>query len=244
MRLLIAEDELLARSSLTHLCRQQPDIEIVAGVETGAAAIEAARAHHPDLLLLDAELRDMSGFEVLDSVQIAPEPLAIIVTAQPQNAVQAYEANAVDCLTKPVNAHRLHLAIGRARDRLLSDRRSLTEVPRHLAAEKGHRLFFIGIETIDCIRADGNYVLIHSGQERYIARNTVKNLSELLTPAGFVRIARSLVINLSRVAYAERAEGGAFEFTLRSGECFTSTPSFRRGILEEIHQGRRRTPIG
>ncbi len=87
-------------------------------------------------------------------------------------------------------------------------------------------------------------MLIHSGQEPYIARNTVKNLAGLLIPAGFVRIARSLVINLSRVAYAERAGGGAFEFTLRSGERFSSTPSYRRGILEEIHQGRRRTPIG
>ncbi len=154
MRLLIAEDEPLGRSSLTHLCRQQPDVEIVAGVETGAAAIEAARVHRPDLLLLDAELRDMSGFEVLGSVHIAPEPLAIIVTAQPQNAVQAYEANAVDCLTKPVSVHRLHSAIGRARDRLLSDRRRLAEVPRHLAAEKGHRLFFIAVGSIDCLQFD------------------------------------------------------------------------------------------
>jgi two-component system, LytTR family, response regulator len=239
MRLLIVEDEPQTRSNLTCLCQQQPDLQIVARASTGASAIAATLEHRPEVLLLDVELQDMSGFQVLSALRPASEPLAIMVTAQPQNALQAFEANALDCLPKPVDRQRFNSAISRARDRLHSDRLVVRDIPRHLTGEKGHKLYFIPIESIDSITADGNYVQIHAEGERYISRNTLKSLEAMLSPAGFVRIARACLINLRQVAFAEKLPGGGFEFALRSGERAASTPAFRKAILGEIYKHQR-----
>jgi two-component system, LytTR family, response regulator len=110
--------------------------------------------------------------------------------------------------------------------------------PLRLTGEKGQRLFFIDVALIDYIEADGNYVSIRAGGDRYIARNTLKNLAAALAPSGFIRITRSLLVNLHRVACAERLGGGSFEFTLRTGKRLASTPTFRCGILEEVRQER------
>jgi two-component system, LytTR family, response regulator len=239
MRLLIAEDEPQTRSDLAHLCQQQPDLQIVARANTGADAIAATLEHRPEVLLLDVELKDMSGFQVLSALRPASEPLAIMMTAQPQSALQAFEANAFDCLPKPVDRNRFNSAISRARDRLHSDQPTIQEVPRHLTGEKGRRLFFIALETIDSITADGNYVQIHAEGERYIARNTLKSLEGLLAPAGFVRIARERMINLRQVAFAEKLVGGVFEFALRGGDRVASAASFRRTILGQMYKCQR-----
>jgi len=106
--------------------------------------------------------------------------------------------------------------------------------PRHLLGEKAQRLYFIEPETIDYIEADGNYVKIHVGESSYISRNTVKHLTAALAPAGFVRIERSLLVNLHHVAFAERVGHGAFALTLNNGRRLLSTPTYRKGILEAL----------
>jgi two-component system, LytTR family, response regulator len=244
MRLLIVEDEPLTRTHLARLCRQQPDLEIVAQAGSGAAAIEAVRVYRPNLMLLEVDLADMCGFEVLRALRAAPEPLAILVASAPDCAARAFEANAVDYLTRPIDDGRFRAAIGRARERLHAEHRSPAAPPLRLVGEKGRRLFFIEVELIDYIEADGNYVSIRAGEERYIARNTLKNLAAALAASGFVRITRSLLVNLHRVAFAERLGGGSFEFTLRSGMRLASTPTFRRGILEEMRQEQPLSPTG
>ncbi|MGB6602827.1 MAG: LytTR family DNA-binding domain-containing protein [Steroidobacteraceae bacterium] len=244
MRLLIVEDDPLTRTQLARLCRQQPDLEVVAQADSGAAAIEAARVHRPNLMLLEVNLADMCGFDVLRAVGPACEPLAILVAAAPDGAARAFEANAVDYLTRPIDAWRFRSAIGRARERLHAERHPPGSAPLRLVGEKGRRLFFIEVELIDYIQADGNYVSIRAGEDRYVARNTLKNLAAALAPSGFVRITRSLLVNLHRVAFAERLGGGSFEFTLRSGMRLASTPTFRRGILEEMHQEQSLSPAG
>jgi DNA-binding LytR/AlgR family response regulator len=123
-------------------------------------------------------------------------------------------------------------------ERLQFGRRLATAAPLRLTGEKARRLFFIDVELIDYIEADGNYVSIRAGEDGYIARNTLKNLAAALGPRGFIRITRSLLLNLHRVAFAERLGGGSFEFTLRTGKRLASTPTFRRSILEELRQER------
>jgi DNA-binding LytR/AlgR family response regulator len=127
---------------------------------------------------------------------------------------------------------------GGGRERLHFGQHPGAAAPLRLTGEKGRRLFFIDVELIDYIEADGNYVSIRAGEECYIARNTLKNLAAALASSGFVRITRSLLVNLRRVAFAERLGGGSFEFTLRTGKRLASTPTFRRGILEEVRQER------
>lgn len=254
MRTLIVDDEPLACARLTRMCRQRPELQVVAEAGSGAAAIAAIRAHHPDLVLLDVELQDMTGFDVLRALDIDQDPVAIMVTAHPEYALQAFATEAVDFLTKPVDAERFASAIARARRRVsLSERaqpplhRPAASVPApigervatpqsRLVGERAHRLYFLEIPTVDYIESDGNYVIIHSGEDRYISRNTLKHLGTALAPAGFLRIEKSLLINVRRIAYAERIGQGEFAFIMRGGQRLVSSRSYRRAIIEEIRR--------
>jgi DNA-binding LytR/AlgR family response regulator len=111
-------------------------------------------------------------------------------------------------------------------------------LPHQLTGERAQRLYFIEPEAIDYIESEANYVALHVGDEHYLARNTVKHLAGVLAPLGFVRIERSLLVNLRKVAFAERLDRGAFAFTLRTGRRLVSSGTYRQGILEEIRRGR------
>jgi len=250
MRVVIVDDEPLARSRLVRLCEEQAGLQIVAQAATGADAIEAIKAHRPDVVLLDVELQDMTGFDVLRSLESREGPLAIMVTAHPEHAMRAFDSDAVHYLTKPVDGRRLGNAIVRARSRLSLDRAaagvesglgggaSASVAPlRQITGEKAQRLYFIDVETIDYVESEANYVALHVEDERYLTRNTMKHLAGVLGPLGFVRIERSLLINLRRVAFAERLDRGAFVFTLRNGRRLVSSSTYRKGILEEIRRG-------
>lgn len=251
MRTVIVDDEPLARSQLQRLCRAHSDLEVVAEADSGAAAIETIRGHRPDLVLLDVELRDMTGFDVLAALNARNAPLTIMVTAYPQHAAEAFNTQAIDYVTKPVAPQRFGAAIERARARQTSSsiaglsrqiaeevRASLRALslagPVQLVGEKARCLHFIEPDTVDYIESDGNYVTIHVGEERYITRNSVKNLARLLVPVGFVRIERSLLLNLRRVAFAEKVGRSTFAFTLRTGRRLASGRTYRRHILRSI----------
>jgi two-component system LytT family response regulator len=238
MRIVIVDDEPLARSRLVHLCQQHAGLQIVAQAGSGADAIEAIKTHQPDLVLLDVELQDMSGFDVLRSLESREGPLAIMVTAHPEHAMRAFDSNAVHYLTKPVDGRRLGNAIVRARNRLALDRADpAINSLRQITGEKAQRLYFIDVETIDYVESEANYVALHVDDEQYLARNTMKHLADVLGPLGFVRIERSLLINLRRVAFAERLDRGAFVFTLRNGRRLVSSSTYRKVILDEIRRG-------
>lgn len=250
MRILIADDEPLARNRLASLCAGQRDLDVVAQAESGRAAIEAIRALRPDVLLLDVELRDMTGFDVLQALNRGEEPLTIMVTAHPQHAVTAFDAAAIDYLTKPVDERRFGAAIERARNRrgqmqavhvreTVQSEMGSTPVtkPIQLVGERQRRMYFLDAETVDYVESEGNYVLIHVGTERYISRNSVKNLALTLAPAGFVRIERSLLVNMRRVDFAERLGHGTFAVTLRSGVRLLSGPTYRKAVVAEIRHG-------
>jgi two-component system LytT family response regulator len=249
---MIVDDEPLARSALRRLCAEQPDLTIIAEADSGAAAIKAALAYRPQLLLLDVDLQDMSGFDVLRSLAKQDELAAILITAHSKYAVRAFEAEAIDYLTKPVDPARFGYAIDRARQRFASPGDALAqEVARQVRAalaecaasphprlvgEKGQRFYFLDAETVDYIVADGNYVIIHCAGERYISRNTVKHLTTTLRRHGFVRIERSLLLNLHRVEFVERQGQGEFCFVLRNGERFRSGRTHRKVILRELRR--------
>jgi two-component system LytT family response regulator len=255
MRTLIVDDEPLACARLSRMCRQRPELQVVAEASSGAAAIAAIRAHHPDLVLLDVELQDMTGFDVLRALDIDQDPIAIMVTAHPEYALQAFASEAVDFLTKPVDAERFASAIARARRRVTPSlpapasgggfgggRTALTgerlAAPQaRLVGERAHRLYFLEVANVDYIESDGNYVIIHCGDERYISRNTLKHLSAALAPLGFLRIEKSLLINVRRIAFAERIGQGEFAFTMRGNQRLVSSRSYRRAIIEEIRRG-------
>jgi two-component system LytT family response regulator len=253
LKALIVDDERCGRETLLNLCEADDSVEEVEVAESGATAIKMIRSSRPDLLLLDVELRDMTGFDVLRCLNLAGRPQVVMVTTHEKHAVEAFRFGAIDCLAKPVRADRFASAIERVRERQESacaaticddaaagsPKRIATHAtrgtsPARLVGENSHRLYFLAVDDVDYIEAYGNYVLIHVGQQKYVRRDTIKRLASELRDAEFEWIRRSTLINLARVAFAERLGEGALAFTLISGTRLVS----RTRIRLEVTHGR------
>jgi two-component system LytT family response regulator len=246
MKTLIADHAPRARTTLRHLREAEAGIAEVAVIDSRAAELKMVRANQPDLVLVDVELKDIPGFDVLESLNQARSPAAIMVAAHEKHAVEAFRGGTVGGLAKAAGATRLA-----AEERNESP---LTSAQRHLAANTMHnnrrpstmrlmaansrKLYFLAVEDIDYIEACGNYVLIHTGDQKYIRRDTVKRLALELRDVNFEWITRSLLINLTRVAFAEKLEHGAFAFTLASGTRLVSKNRMRLECARIKHSER------
>jgi two-component system, LytTR family, response regulator len=248
VKILIVEDQARARESLIGLCECRGDMQLVGEAACGKAAIDAAGTLNPDIVLLDAELPDMSGFDLLRAVATDTCPLGIMVSNCADYATRAFEAGAFDYLVMPVAANRFDRAMTRAHYRLndavlgsgpfYSDSselgRRLPVPPRFLVGERQRKLYPLNPKSIDYIEADGNYVTLRVGKVEYLSRDSIKRLSMLLAELGFIRIARSLLVNATAVWYAEVAGHGTFALTLASGVCLHSSAAYRDSILRII----------
>ncbi len=254
MRCLVVGQEGSGRSALMRHCERAGDLEVIGEAEFGAAAIQATRALRPDVLLLNSELPDMSGFDVLRAVRTGPSPLGIIVAPRADQAVTAFAEGAFDYLLDPVSGHRFDLAMERARQHLGSVGISASSArphqakwppggsqdasrippPRFLVGECRHRLYPLELSKIDYIESDGNYVTIRSGGGEYLSRDSIKRLSAALSDQGFLRIERSLLVNIGAVSYVELAGHGSYAFTLACGACLYSGVTYRDGILRVL----------
>jgi len=251
MRFLVVGQDGPGRSALIRHCERAADLKVIGEAEFGAAAIQATRALRPDVLLLNSELPDMSGFDVLRAVRSEPGPLGIIVTPRADHAVTAFAEGAFDYLLDPVSSHRFDQAMERARQRLDSiGSRASAQPPRlpcigpfdasrfpppkFLVGERRQRLYPLELSKIDYIESDGNYVTIRSGGAEYLSRDSIKRLSIVLSDHGFVRIERSLLVNIGAVSYVELAGHGSYAFTLACGACLYSGVTYRDGILRVL----------
>jgi len=245
VKVLIVEDHVHARDNLIGLCECRGDIQIVGEVGCGKAAIGAAGALNPDIVLLDAELPDMSGFDLLRAMAADTSPLGIMVSSCTEHATRAFEEGALDYLVMPVGAKRFDRAMTRARHRLnyvarggghvstgSSELARLVPVPpRFLVGERQRKLYPLDPKSIDYIEADGNYVTLRTGNAEYVSRDSIKRLSLLLAELGFIRITRSLLVNAASVSYAEAVGHGAYALTLNTGVCLHSSARCRESIL-------------
>lgn len=240
MKLFIVDREPSVRSELARLCRRVTDLHVVGEAESGGAAIEAAESLSPDVMFIDVTLPDMSGFDVLRGAATSG-PLGIMTSHQPDLVERAFAEGAVDCLLKPVSADRFDHAIGRARQRHMLDEatkaewtRGILELlgrrPKILVGERQHRLYPLNVEKIDYIEADGNYVTMRVGTAEYVSRDSIKRLAAELGAFGFVRIDRSILLNIRAVEFAEPVGHGILAFTLASGTCLYSSKTYREAI--------------
>jgi len=248
VKILVVDDQAPARDSLIRLCQRSADAQVVGEAACGRAAIDAASTLDPDIMLLDVELPDMSGFEVLRAVGAGIRPLGIMVSSTPDQASRALAEGAIDYFAMPVTEERFDLAMARARQQfntsLAAGSRSTSSAaeragtpsgpPRFLVGERQRRLYPLDPRSIDYIEADGNYVTLRSGLVEYLSRDSLKHLSSELAQLGFVRITRSLLVNAAAVLYAERAGHGIFALTLTSGACLQSSASYRDSLLRAI----------
>jgi two-component system LytT family response regulator len=241
MKLLIVDDEPSVRSELAQLCLRAADVQVVGEAESGGQAIDAAESLSPDVMLIEVALPDMSGFDVLRGAGNS-RPLGIMISHRPDFAERAMAEGAVDYLLKPVRADRFEHAIGRVRQRYILEQaaqapltREMLELlgrrPKILVGERQQRLYPLNIENIDYIEADGNYVTIRAGNTEYISRDTIKRLAADLAAFGFVRIDRSILLNIRAVDFAEPVGHGTLAFTLSSGTCLYSSKTYRNAIL-------------
>jgi two-component system, LytTR family, response regulator len=241
MTLLIVDGEPSVRSELAQLCLRTTDVHVVGEAESGGEAIDAAESLSPDVMLIDVALPDMSGFDVLRGAGNS-RALGIMISHRPDFAARAMAEGAVDYLLKPVGAERFEHAIGRVRQRHILEQaaqarlaRGMLELlgkrPKILVGERQHRLYPLNVEKIDYIEADGNYVTIRAGNAEYISRDTIKRLTADLAAFGFVRIDRSILLNIRAVEFAEPVGHGTLAFTLSSGTCLHSSKTYRGAIL-------------
>jgi two-component system LytT family response regulator len=204
-------------------------------------AIEAAYALKPDVMLINTQLPDMCGFDLLRAAGARSNPSAIMISSCIDHAIRAFAEGAIDYLLTPITGARFDLAIAHARHRIsyLSEEFENSErgpscTPRFLVGERQRRLYPLDPKTIDYLEADGNYVTIHVGKLQYLTRDSIKRLSVQLALKGFIRIGRSLLVNSSAVAYAEVVGTGTFALMLNSGVCLHSTAAYREAIRRII----------
>ena len=214
LRVLIVDDEPVARRRLRRLLRGLPDVEVAGESGDGRSAVTAIRALAPDVVLLDVQMPEIDGFEVLRASPAEPLPAVIFVTAFDRYALRAFEVHALDYLLKPVSGERLAGAIDRARTRI-AERRGATLDPRVLAllndlaasrrfltrlpVKSGGKLHRAALADVDWIQAADNYVTLHAGAERFVARETMGRLERELDPERFVRIHRSAIVQVDRI---------------------------------------------
>src|SRR6266436_9042353 len=203
IRAMIVDDEPLACERIRMLLDGEPELEIVSECRNGKDALQAIEKLKPDLVFLDVQMPELTGFEVLDRLDPVRMPVVIFVTAYDQYALKAFEVSALDYLLKPFDRERIRRALDRARAEL--DRRKdglvnekvlklLSELQRskkyvdRLIVRAGGRVLFLRADEIDWIEAAGNYVRLHAGKEEYLYRETMTKLEEQLNPERFARI--------------------------------------------------------
>jgi two-component system LytT family response regulator len=227
LRLVIVDDEELARTIVREYLSSMAGVEIVGECANGFEAVKAVADLHPDLLLLDVQMPKLNGFEVLDLV--GRDVAVVFVTAYDQYALRAFDVHAVDYLLKPFSAERLASAIGRARERAGRGERiavrEVTETAREnqgysgrVLVRDGPRVHVIPVATIDYVQAQDDYVCFRSGGKEYLKEQTLADVESSLDPARFVRIHRSYIMNLDRLARVELDARENRVATLTSGE--------------------------
>ena len=207
----IVDDEELARALLREYVESCPDVEIVAECANGFEAVKAIGEHKPDLVFLDVQMPKLDGFEVLEL--IGREVAVVFVTAYDQYAMKAFDAHAVDYLLKPFSQERFQKALDRARRRLGEKTPPAGELSaaarppqqhlQRIVVKDGARVHIIPVDRLDYAEAQDDYVALHSQGKSYLKQQTISSLEAALDPERFVRIHRSIIVNLERVAKIE-----------------------------------------
>ncbi len=229
MRVLIVDDERLARAELRRLLAQHAGVQIVGEAANAAEAALQVAALQPDLLLLDVQMPGGSGFDLLAALDDAPE--VIFTTAFDQYALQAFEASALDYLMKPIEPQRLASALERAAARLgMTPTPSST--PRKLFIRDGERCWFVKLEDIRLFESEGNYTRLYFDDAKPLLARSLLQLEQRLDPQQFFRASRRHIVNLAAVRSIDNEEGGGL--TLRLDDMAVEVSRRRAAALKQL----------
>jgi two-component system LytT family response regulator len=248
-RILIADDEPLARERLKMLLAGQEGFEVVGECHDGPSTIDAIRRSKPDLVFLDVQMPGANGFDVVSALGGEELPLFVFVTAFDTYALKAFDVHALDYLLKPFDRDRFLQALARARQqlerpsnsdlrsRLLALVRDLEPAPQRLerfVIKSGGRVFFVRADEIDWIEAAGNYVKLHVGTETHLLRETMTAVEAQLPRETFYRIHRCHIVNIERVKELQPWFNGEYVVFLRTGARLTLSRGYREKLQDRI----------
>lgn len=250
MRVVIVDDEPLARRGVRIRLKANCDMDVVAECASGVEAAKSIRNLAPDLVFLDIQMPDLNGFDVLRRLPPQKLPLVVFLTAYDEFALAAFEAHALDYLLKPIDDIRFEHALERAR--MLSASRDLGEMNQrvgalldsleqekaqpqyrtHITVKTGRRLKVVSISEIDWFGADGDYVTLHVNNKEYLVRQTISSLERELDPELFLRIHRSTIVSTAQIAELTSLDSEGFLVRLRNGTELKTSRSFRSRLGE------------
>jgi two-component system LytT family response regulator len=249
VRVLVVDDEPLARERLSTLLDEDPDVDQVGTCSDGQSAVAAIRSDAPDLVFLDVQMPGCDGFGVIEAVGAGHMPVTVFVTAYDRYALRAFEARALDYLLKPFDRDRFAVALGRAKEQvrrrrdvgveeklqaLLDDVKPAAAGLDRLAIKSGGSVYFLRTDEIDWVEAAGNYTRLHSGKQVHLLRETMTALEAKLDPKRFARIHRSTIVNLERVRELQPYFHGDYIVMMQDGTQLTLSRNYRPRIGERF----------
>jgi two-component system LytT family response regulator len=226
MKAIIVDDERIARQELRRLLLAHPEIEIAGEAQNGPEALELIPKLAPDVVFLDIQMPEMTGFELL--TQLDEVPQIIFTTAYDQYAIRAFEVNALDYLLKPVAPARLAAAVAKLRPRKIPPRLEQVFV------RDGERCWLVRVADIYLLESEGNYTRICFKSERPLIGKSLASLEARLDPSIFFRTSRAQIVNLKWVEKVETAPAGNLEITLRSGQTIAASRRQSAALREAL----------
>ena len=247
IRVLIVDDELLARERVRDLLCGHSDVQVIGECTNAYEAATVLQHIHADVMFLDVQMPEADGFAAIESIPPGRLPYIIFVSAFDRYAVRAFEINALDYLLKPFDRERFEKALARARtaintrkdeslgERLISILETVkthpSPVERLIVKNNGH-ICFIKTEEIDWIEAEGNYVRLHTGKESHLLRETISALENCLDPKKFLRVHRSTIINIDRVKEMQSWFHGEYRIIMYCGAELMLSRNYRDRLNE------------
>lgn len=249
MKALIIDDEALARKRVINLLNKVPEIEILGECCCGKTAVEQINSLKPDVIFLDLEMKDMDGFSVLSKIEISPRPITILVTAHKPDACKAFDANACDLLLKPYKDERFYKTVSKIFKNLSNDELDLDGKIQNLLGfytnhstgtifkipvKQGNKTILLDPQDILYIISSGCYAEIHTGSNKYLLRESLSSLDEILDPNLFFRIHRSIIVNLNHVKELVHSEYGEIDAKMADGRLLHTSKAQKKVFLEKL----------
>jgi two-component system LytT family response regulator len=257
VRTLIVDDERMARKRILTLLAADADVDVVGECTNGRDAVATIASERPDLVFLDIQMPELDGFGVVQAVGVQRMPVTVFVTAFDQHALKAFEAHALDYLTKPFDRERFETSLGRAKQQvqlraaansartaaedrepalnarlvaLLSDMERRQQYAERLMVKNAGRVLFLRVEEIDWIEAAGSYVRLHVGRDGHLLHEGIAALMNRLDPSRFARVHRSTIVNLDRVREMQPWFHGDAIAILRDGTRLQVSRTYREAL--------------
>lgn len=251
IKVLLVDDEPLARRGIRQLLESEKDFEITGEAANGREAVSVIHKLKPDLVFLDIQMPLLDGFSFIEKVGAENLPEIVFVTAYDEHAIRAFEINALDYLLKPIDPERFVKTLNRVRERLksaqtkeidqrlsivlksLESAKSNSEQPTYLeriAVKKAEQITFVDVDEIDWISSEGNYVQLHAKSKTHLLRETMDGIERKLDPQKFLRLRRSTIVRIEQIKELHPLFNGGFMVLLKDGTELSSSRRYRQNL--------------